>query len=495
MLFANYLERSITMFKEQLLDYQTEKEYLLLRILYINNYKLDKNTICKKLGISYPTLKRIVERTNDYLKSYYPEENLLLISKTHVICFQNIPNIPVDHLTYSFFIHSDKYKLIDMLYKQPYLSRASIADNMNISATSLNILITQCNNFLKEFNLRIRNGKIEGNIFQYLYFYFLFYWSTDSNPLYKSEDLTNYAIDNFILETYKENIGPIEQKKLALWLILLREKKRRLNQNIINRLSFSYIPNVQDTKLFQDLKIFFKKHWKEITCEEIDNVAYITFLFFNSFKILDSATINLYSVHINDKRNLLVSKILILLQKRFHMDNLYDKIHTSLFYLLGKLLFFKGNIFSIDRITLNSYLDQYKTPFEEKIVANILRNEPILEKEFNSFQLNYFKYILYSIIFTLKKYNRKNINIALLLDTSPFLANAFSTRLNELFYNNQSVHIDEYSSNQKYDLIITNKYNGTLDTDKYFFISNLGSQIDLKKIRSIVEQLSLNLSL
>ena len=60
------------MFKEQLLDYQSEKEYLLIRLLYLENFKLGKNEICTKLNISYPTLKKTIERCNDYFQKFFP---------------------------------------------------------------------------------------------------------------------------------------------------------------------------------------------------------------------------------------------------------------------------------------------------------------------------------------------------------------------------------------------------------------------------------------
>lgn len=488
-------ERLKGMFKEQLLDYQAEKEYLLIRILYINNYSLDKKTICKKLKTSYPTLKKIVERTNAYFKEYYPKEKIELTMNTHDIYFQETPNIPVDNLTFSFFTNSDKYILLDLLYKHPHLSRTVLANKLNISDTSLNVLISQCNDLLKEFDLRIRNGDIEGSSFQYLYFYLLFYWSTNSTPI-NLETLNNHEINEWFSKNYGKTIGLIEQKKLSLWLVLLREKKKKLSSDSINSSTVSYVPNVQDTKLFQDLKVFFKQNWKEISYDEIDNVAYVTFLFLNSFEILDRKIIDLHSIHINDQRNLLVSKVLILLQQTFHIDSLYNLVHTNLFYLLGRLLFFKGAIYTIDKITLNYYLTQYKSDFEDSSVNKIIQAEPTLEQKFNQQQLSYFKHIIYSLIFLLKRYNKNTVKIALLLDTSPFLATTFSTKLDELFYNNPSIQIEMFVAEKQYDLIITNiKCDQILKTREHFFISNLGSKTDLKKIVALIDKISLGYSL
>ncbi|EME8120045.1 helix-turn-helix domain-containing protein, partial [Enterococcus faecium] len=257
------------MYKEQLLDNQTRKEYLLIKLLYLHDFRVEKKLVCEKLNISYPTIKKIIDRINDYLETYYPQEDIELLSTKHDLIFHNNSSIPVDDLTKFYFIHSEKYILLDLLFKSPHITRNKLSQKMNISSTTLNIIILQCNELLKEFELQISHGTIKGNLVQYFYFYFLFYWWTNSSPFSYNSETQYLDFDQFLYEQNQEKLGPIEEKKLFLWLTLLKNQRK-----IVNTYSISSNENihVKDNQLYHELKIFFKKHWKIFSTEDISKV-------------------------------------------------------------------------------------------------------------------------------------------------------------------------------------------------------------------------------
>lgn len=480
------------MFKEQLLDYQSEKEYLLIRLLYLENFKLGKNEICTKLNISYPTLKKTIERCNDYFQKFFPYDKLQLITDVHEILFEEDPQIPVDALTKFFFIESDKYILLDLLYRKPSLSRHSLAEKLNISTTTLNLLIVQCNELLQEFDLCIKNGKVEGNVFQYFYFYFLFYWETETTPIYEFYSLKNETLINFIEEEYQQKIGIVEQRKLSLWGILLREKRKLFTCDNIKKIQDSHIPNVENTELFHTFRNFFHKNWKELSSYEVECVAYVTYLFFNSFEILDQKTVDLHSIHINDQRHLLMSKIILLLQDDYNLDGCYKLVHNSLYYFLGKMLFFKGYIYSIDQLTLDYFLEKYISDIEKVTVKKIIDSGVFHSPELN-FKIHlYYQYGLYSLVYSLRRFRKNKINIALLLNTSSFLFATFLADLEDSLHNNPSIQVTKYIADETYDLVITNlTINKLLNASYTYMMTNVVNQDEIKRISSVIEKIVL----
>ena len=489
------MERVNFMYKEQLLDYQSEKEYLLIRLLYLNDYKLSKKEICDKLNISYPTLKKTVDRTNDYFQIYFSQTDICLYTKTHEIEFSKIPELTIDEITYFFLKTSGKYILLDLLYKHPSLSRANIADQIHVSDTALNLLIIQCNELLNEFGLYIKKGNVEGPVSQYFYFYFLFYWGTGNSPIYNLTYLKNDTINYFLEEKYGKKIGIIEQKKIALWLVLLREKRRLLsivNNSNLDKDELMYISSIKKTDLFGTLKQFFFNYWKELSDYETEQAAYLTFLFFNSFEILDNEIVNFVSLHTNDQRHLIISKIMVLLERDFQLNQKYHLTYNTLYFLLGKVIYFKGIIYSIDKITLDYYLNYYISDFEKSLVQRILYSDVLY---INGYELStslYLKFGLYSLVFNLRKYKRNNVKVALLLNTSPILRNLFITKIEQLVHYNSAIQVVGYRIENEYDLIITNLNNlEKINAKHHYKITDLVNDEDFKNILSVIEYIEI----
>ncbi|EME8125117.1 helix-turn-helix domain-containing protein [Enterococcus faecium] len=476
------------MYKEQLLDNQTRKEYLLIKLLYLHDFRVEKKLVCEKLNISYPTIKKIIDRINDYLETYYPQEDIELLSTKHDLIFHNNSSIPVDDLTKFYFIHSEKYILLDLLFKSPHITRNKLSQKMNISSTTLNIIILQCNELLKEFELQISQGTIKGNLVQYFYFYFLFYWWTNSSPFSYNSETQYLDFDQFLYEQNQEKLGPIEEKKLFLWLTLLKNQRK-----IVNTYSISSNENihVKDNQLYHELKLFFKKHWKIFSTEDISKVSYITFAFLNSFEVLDRKLIELHSCAIQNERTRLISKIIILLQSDFNLDNSYQLTYDALYYLLGSFLFFKGNIYPIDKITLDFYLDNNFSSFEKDIVLKIVQSDTLFKKYLSTENGKYFQYVLYTLVSNLKRYRKNHVNIALLLNTTTFLYTTFLLNLEEFFQSNSSINISKYCKHTHYDLVITNvqldKFNFN---ENYYFISDLCGTKDFKDIYAIIDEIN-----
>ncbi|MEY8445531.1 helix-turn-helix domain-containing protein [Enterococcus ratti] len=481
------------MYKEQLLDYQAEKEYLLIHWLYIENFKLGKSDICKKLNITYPTLKKMVDRINSYFTRHLCSSNLHLVNDSREIYFECVPQMPIDQLTSFFFVESDCYRLLNILYNQKALTRTNLANKLNVSMTKLNFVIIQCNKLLQEFDLCIKNGRIQGNVFQYFYFYFLFYWGTETFPICDLSSLKSTRLIPFVEEKYQQKIGMIEQKKLSLWCSLLREKKKLLTQENIAKINNLSIANVQKTELFKSLKFFFHQEWKELSKDELTYVSYLTYLFFNSFEILDAKIIDLNSIHINDQRHLLLSKIILLLQDDYNIEGCYQLTHSMLYYLLGKMFFFKGTIYSIDQLTMAYSIENYISEIEKETVNKIINSGIFQGQQFNESLQLYYKYGLYSIAYSLKKYRKNKVHIALLLNTSSFLFSTFLTSLEETLHNNPAIQVTKYLSDKSYDLVITNlTIDKVTNTKQVHRITDMGNKDQLNKISSTVENILLS---
>lgn len=144
------------MFKENLLESSEKIEIEILKKLYINNGIFSKYKLCDELHISFPTLKLYIRNINMMFFNYYNDDvNIHINKETIFLKYRN--NISLDNFVSIYIENSLKYKLLSMLYYHKNLNSVKLCSYLNISLSTLNRKINECNKLLNSFELRIKN--------------------------------------------------------------------------------------------------------------------------------------------------------------------------------------------------------------------------------------------------------------------------------------------------------------------------------------------------
>ena len=159
------------MHNEQLFDHKSLQIYSLLMELHLKNNHLSKTELCTCLKITAPTLTQLIEHINSF------DPHILKVTRHEVILELPYKSSTITNLNHTLLATSPKFQLLDTYFKHSYLTREEAAQQLNISLTSINKLVGECNTLLKEFKLELKQNMVRGLGIQYFYFYYNFYWN------------------------------------------------------------------------------------------------------------------------------------------------------------------------------------------------------------------------------------------------------------------------------------------------------------------------------
>lgn len=163
------------MHNEQLFDHKGLQVYSLLLLLHLHNNHTHKSELCTALKITSPTLSQLTEQINAF------DPQLLTVTRHEVILNLPYNGQAVNALNAQILASSLRFQLLDLYFKHSHLTREETARILNISLTSTNKLIGECNALLSEFKLELKQNMLRGSGIQFFYFYFNFYWPELSN--------------------------------------------------------------------------------------------------------------------------------------------------------------------------------------------------------------------------------------------------------------------------------------------------------------------------
>ncbi|OUZ27890.1 hypothetical protein A5806_002498 [Enterococcus faecium] len=212
--------------KEIIFDTHYKNEYILLKLLYISSRELSKQEICRELGITLPTLSKIVSNIKDDFYNQLQSSEIKFIVKRNTIKLEYERNISLDELTTHLLQKSYKYRLLKIIFLCKNKRYKNLENIFNVSSSTLNRIINSCNEILSEYDLKIIRGKIVGSATQYFYFYYMLFLISPRNQI-----ITNPIIIN-IIDSIKKlvNLSPSKKKQLSLWIFLLIKKLNSIDR-------------------------------------------------------------------------------------------------------------------------------------------------------------------------------------------------------------------------------------------------------------------------
>ena len=478
------------MFKEDLLETSEKIEFNILKKIYINNGKINKNILCDELDISLPTLKNHIKKIQYLLKKNYK-------SKIKICCVKDFISLKHDNeiclksLIDSYIENSFKYKILKFLFlnQSKKFTGIQLSNYFNISLATLNRKILECNLILKEFDISIKNYELTGSQLQIAYFYYLLFWNNKIDIF--PTTLNNNNLTEVIEKSFNISLKINEKYPLDTWLKILMIRKRFFVKDLFNdEFTEKNLTLLEKSKIFIDLKNFFEKDSLNKLCSTY--LAYSTLCFILSFNVIPYETIR----SINDFNEGIPFKIFHLIVNE--INNLYisapknfnDNIKLHLLSLCFKSYFFKGVFYSNNKIVTNYYLSEFRSHSREKFVNNLLYKIQCSYKIKYNINPEYFKLCIILTLNYLNGISKHSITIGVLSRKENLVLNTTLDYLKKFLRRKFDVIVEVYDEYKKelYDLIITD-FNAPYIPKNYnniYICSNLAILYDLNNIVNIL---------
>ncbi|KRL83650.1 helix-turn-helix domain-containing protein [Ligilactobacillus apodemi] len=437
------------MHNEQLFDHKSLQIYSLLLLLHLHNNHIHKSELCQALKITSPTLSQLTEQINGF------DPQLLTITRHEIILDLPYSSQAVQSLNKQILSSSLRFQLLDLYFKHSTLTREETARALNISLTSTNKLIGECNELLREFNLEIKQNMLRGTGSQFFYFYFNFYWNNHA----KSTALREFVISDHGFKAYaKEKLGSqlsiIQNDQISLWLSLLSNKHELIQTYFSKQKSSTLFFEVKVTPLYQALTNYFKQNWFFLDHDLAEYYSYLTFIFLNTYNIISYPVTEINSLFKHSKCQQLLEQVTTILTNSYNFNNNFNALRSSLYFTINKLLLLDGYYYSNTILNLEAKKEASQ-PFEEKVIAEIL-NIPLAQSfNLNTYKLQAIRDNLKMMIYPHKNMKRRCISIGVVSQLPIATRYAYITEIQNILSKGHNISVNDYLEQAHYDLVIT----------------------------------------
>ncbi|AMV60208.1 Trans-acting positive regulator [Pediococcus damnosus] len=484
--------------KADLLEKTQQSLFKIMEILYLSDGSVSKQTLAQKLDLSPATLKRYLDDLQVDVQPLIDEKKITFCIGANTAEFKLIQNFALDDWIFRLYLKdAPKFQILMYIYKHGSMDSYQLQDDLNMSEASLYRVIKQLNKLLKEFELTIHNGHLQGSGLQVRFFYYILFQLTNYFPPKKS-----FAIDKFVDGLQSELHFYFHSEavhRVDSWLIISQQRlgsQSVMDSEIPKRVRELY----QKNELYQQVSKCYKQafHMRSATKEQFEIEAFCVMLI--SMSVFNSKTNvarRFYDIYNSQK-----TQLADLVEKMNHTITSTLKIsrHQWPFELM-KLVFdicarpfcFTGDLAHMDEI----YSEYYMTHFfsqEARLVVKelmqIFKKEPSTPfSQFIKQNENYFQRRLLFVIRDFRYQQIKDIDIGVDTTFDYYISQMVIDQVRQIFKKDIRVNVTYYQPGNAYDLVLTNYHEEPYDdTDYTYWLTNLGTIHDLEMIKKIVEK-------
>ena len=436
------------MHNEQLFDHKGLQVYSLLLLLHLHNNHTHKSELCTALKITSPTLSQLTEQINAF------DPQLLTVTRHEVILNLPYNGQAVNALNAQILASSLRFQLLDLYFKHSHLTREETARILNISLTSTNKLIGECNALLSEFKLELKQNMLRGSGIQFFYFYFNFYWNNHAKgSALKNVVISDHGFKEYAQQKLGSQLNIIQNDQVSLWLSLLSSKHELIQNYFSQEETKPFFFEIKKTPLYQALVKYFKQNWIFLDKELVEYYSYLTFIFLNTYNIISYPVTEINSLFEHSKCQQLLEQVTTILTNSYNFNTDFNSLRSSLYFTINKLLLLEGYYYSNNSLNLEAK-KEVSQPFEEKVIAEIL-NIP-LSKQFSlePHKLQAIQDNLKMIIYPHKNMKRNCISIGVVSQLTIATRYAYITEIQNILSKGHNISVNDYREEANYDLVI-----------------------------------------
>lgn len=469
------------MFKEDLLESSEKIEIEILKKLYLNNGLFLKYNLSNELNISIPTLNLYIKNINTMFLKYYNNDVNIYIDK-EIIFLKCVNDISLDNFVSLYIENSLKYKLLHIIYCKKNLSSIKLCEHLNISLSTLNRKIKQCNKLLTPFGLIIKKFQLNGSPLQFAYFYYSLFINNNKNI---HPNLNDIDIIKFLEDTFSINLNYTQKLNIYVWSnILIKNKSKFIKENFSDKISLSNLNSLKNDITFKNLELFYsnfplnKKY-----------LAYSTTCFLKSFDILPFENEINATVPFNLHKFILLKMKSLFLNENFKFDK---SIKNNILSYCNKQFYFKGVFYSIDKHTRDFYLNSHLSFLKNYFSINLFKDINLCFK-LNNLDFDYFKLLITLNLSYIYEESKYTIKIGVLSKTENLSFKILLKNFNNLLSKKFNIKTEVFSENniEKYDLVISNingQFSGNLSTNIFKF-TYLGVEYDFNNLTEVLNNI------
>lgn len=192
-----------------------------------------------------------------FLDHYNNEVHVYIDKET--IFLKYVTNISLDNFVSIYIENSLKYKILSMIYYHKNLNSIKLCEYLNISLSTLNRKINECNKLLSSFELRIKKFELKGSPLQFSYFYYSLFRNSGINkeiePGLNDENLVKFLEKSMSIDfTYTQKLS------VHIWSkIIFRHKNKFTKENFLDKFSLVNLDSFKDDITFKNLELFYSK--------------------------------------------------------------------------------------------------------------------------------------------------------------------------------------------------------------------------------------------
>lgn len=482
---------------EDFLEKQEKRELQLVSYLIRSGGEAEYTELEEHLGITKASLETTLESIAYSLRPL--SENITLNHDGKTVYLWMEEWFSMRELQHFYLKQSVKVQLLDYLFRNHEFSLTQLAPQLALSESSLSRKIKELNRYLKEFELKIWNGRVQGEELQIRYFYYLFYRFVQGKEALKEREA---GISRQIVQTMENylqvSFEPENQARVFLWL-QIAQHRMHTKKNVSVRLKENMTPYMED-KLYQKIRSMLWRFSSRYSVEPDEEDAQMLFVFLLSSGVLPEPFFHDYRLTRNRNSpaasldTYLVETIIIQYGYRKLPYMLERRMYHTLSQIHAALYFFKGDLEVHDRLFL---LEQEQKIAEESVrsFAETLREITVeklkLPNETNNGLMEWSLLGYFSVLVMVTMEMRQVLRVGIDLKHLPMYRETAISLLGLLIEKVNGVEAEERQPDKPYDLIVTDRRVAEPPETggKVYVLSELFSPFDQKNIERILQSL------
>ncbi|MDN6362884.1 MAG: helix-turn-helix domain-containing protein [Tetragenococcus koreensis] len=474
---------------EALLEKREAKQIYLIKQLIIAGGQMNVHDVRRMLDLSKKSTDNYIE---ELVEAFEPFKNRCQIKYDGAqVTFSKAPDFSLEEVETNLYLSTPKYQILLYLLEEKEINPDRLSQELKISESSLSRKIKDLNTILKEFELRIWQGKIIGEESQIRYFYFQLLWYLKQG--YEQSSSRESHIIESLERGLNLNFVPVVKKRILLWLRITK-KRITVPDSQFSQFKEKFEPYKKDP-LYLKLVPIIRRSFSFYAVEIKEEEAMLHFIFLIGMSVLSQEDFHAYSL----QRSRLTPSawcdtvILETILRMYDPRNIRKELEATCYYHLSqihiRLYFFVGDVETYDRANIWQLEETLSTrniqSYVEKLLTLSCKELQIEQNEQNSLlAMAAVKYLSVLTIVDVKVNREVHVGIALQFDAlfKEAATNMLMLQLKSL----NGVVVEPFEAGKKYDLVITNT---ALDLNTTIYrITELGSAYDLKEIKKLVRQ-------
>lgn len=485
--------------KEDLLDAKSAFDVKLLECLFHNHGAIPKSRLIDTLQTTPRMITDHVVTLNDSLKMLPNASTAEIIESRTMIQLQMYPAISLEEITNHIIQESLAYRVLAYAFWNTDFTMQKMQQALLISESTLFRTMNKVNRLLQEFNISIRNNRINGREIDIRHFYFnLFSTLNALNP--KLRQVSEPHIRQFIkdFETLIESpLTEISRNAINIYYSINLQRNKTQNLNIdIDAVDLDML---YENNYGRQLVGIFEKNLS-IVFRDLDFEIINFILFISSERILpwDNELFKFIyhtgalSPYLTTIRSV-VAEIVDFISIKFNFSGHFNFLRYVLYYEIGNIILFPGVFSGLKQLIYTAMQgdfwqeDSGQIQFCNCLIQKLQKIDPVFKSaDVVSFLKDFFTMILLLLLNKTCKVFRIGFYDMHEQAINYYLRSGLATLLKASF----NVEVSAFTKGQKYDVILTttNGYDQRLlhdavaDDQQILEVKDFGAPEDIAQV-------------